>query len=296
MIEIETSDGWTLKADRLDPPDGRDPIGVLWLGHAMMVNRRTMDRPKGQGLASLLAGHGFIVYSVDLRGHGDSGPRAHQGGKWSYDDFVLRDIPDMTRWVHEQHPDLPLGIVGHSLVAHCGIAALGQFPDLPVQAFVDLAGNVWLRRWEPSLGWWLIKRIYLLVFAGLTRMRGYFPARALKVGNEDEAREYVLQFAGFARRGWRSCEGHDYLGGMRRISVPVLGVTASKDRLFCRPESARRFLAELAQARVESWVVGNGEIVDFAPGHMDLVTDPRSRPLWHKIAEWLEQVLVKGTD
>ena len=68
MIEIETSDGWTLEADRLDPPDGREPIGVLWLGHAMMVNRRTMDRPRGQGLASLLAGEGFIVYNVDLRG------------------------------------------------------------------------------------------------------------------------------------------------------------------------------------------------------------------------------------
>ena len=83
-IVLPTTDGHQLVAD-LHLPEG-SPKGLALLGHAMMVDRRTMDRPKGHGLASVLVSRGFAVLNVDFRGHGES--VLHTGLSFSFDDIV----------------------------------------------------------------------------------------------------------------------------------------------------------------------------------------------------------------
>src|SRR5262249_39387231 len=70
-LAIDTDDGRCLRAELLLP---ERPRAAAVLAHAMMVNRRTMDRPSGSGLASTLATHGLAVMNIDLRGHGESSP------------------------------------------------------------------------------------------------------------------------------------------------------------------------------------------------------------------------------
>ena len=71
-MKVDAADGWSLDVSRIA---AKRPIGAALLLPAMMVDRRTMDRPPGRGLGSTLAAAGWDVYLGDFRGHGRSGPR-----------------------------------------------------------------------------------------------------------------------------------------------------------------------------------------------------------------------------
>ena len=72
-LSFESSDGWKLSVLCREPAGTAQ--GVVLLSHAMMANRRSLDRPTGRGLASTLNLRGFVTYALDVRGHGRSGPR-----------------------------------------------------------------------------------------------------------------------------------------------------------------------------------------------------------------------------
>ncbi len=94
-LRIATRDGWSLHlasypqcaapapAVPATPPDpvgtGSAPPAAMLLGAGMMLDGRAMDRPAGHGLASFFQARGFAVYSLDLRGHGESGPPRRAG-------------------------------------------------------------------------------------------------------------------------------------------------------------------------------------------------------------------------
>lgn len=314
LIPVDTADGWTLHLEEHPPAAvGGTPAvarAALLVSHGMMVNRRSLDRPSGRGLVSFFRRRGFHVYSLDLRGHGASGPKAGDGGRWTYDDIVQLDLPAAIRAVARRHPELPLAYLGHSLSGHGGGVALGLDPQLPVDAAVLISPVLWIRSHEPSYPWWLYKRLMLGLWWGLTRVAGRTPARRLGIGTEDEAPGYVRQFpewarhdrwvgrvaagiAGDAKAGAEDGKEVDYLAALSRVRGPVLVVNARGDRWVSRTPSVRRFADALTAARVEVREVGRADLPELRrePGHMTLVTDRRSRPAWEGIAEWLESEL-----
>jgi predicted alpha/beta hydrolase len=260
----------------------------------MMVDARTLDRPPNGGLASFLSQSGYQVYTLDPRGHGRSGPRASRDVDWSYDHLVGIDIPETILAIKERHPSLPLVLIGHSLCAHGGAAALGQRPDLPVDVLVMFSGNVWLRSFEPSPSRWRLKRSLFLAWRALTEAWGYFPARRLRIGTNDEARSYVAQMVGWTEsQRWTDQSGTvDYLAGLPRIKLPVLAINSRGDWLFCRDPCARQFAQAMTAAHLDYWDVsaktygGTRE-----PGHMTLVVDSRCRPIWQHMERWIREQL-----
>lgn len=292
-VVIETPDGWRLAADYLP---AREAVGVAVCAHAMMCNRRTLDRPEGAGLGSALAAAGYETYLVDLRGHGESATPPRPGAHVRYDDFVLEDLPAALRFAARAHPGLPVALVGHSLGAHAGLASLAVVPDLPAHALVSLGGNVWLRALEPDTVTWIQKRASIEAWGAITRLFGRFPARRLRYGTDDESEEYVGQFVENVRRNtWRSGDGrHDYLQAMRRVTLPILSVTGAADVDLCRPAWARAWLAHAKRAEVIHRVVGERPGDPTGINHMGLVTNPRMAPVWAEIAEWLGAAMPRG--
>ncbi|MEZ4237677.1 MAG: hypothetical protein R3F59_16325 [Myxococcota bacterium] len=90
LIRVDTADGWSLGVQVHEPPGPARGLAIVL--HAMMADARSMDRA-GRGLASVLAERGLRVWRADLRGHGHSGPWPDEGGRWTYDDLVRRDLP-----------------------------------------------------------------------------------------------------------------------------------------------------------------------------------------------------------
>jgi oxygen-independent coproporphyrinogen-3 oxidase len=132
----------------------------------------------------------------------------------------------------------------------------------------------------------------LAFMGGLRRVFGRLPARAARFGSDDLPGEFTDQWLEWARRDrWVSRDGRDdYLAALGSVRVPVLGVLGSGDTILCHPACGELFHRRLAAAPVTLWVAGESDL-GYAPGHMELVTDPRSRPLWRRIAAWLAERL-----
>ncbi len=255
----------------------------------MFCNRKTLDRPAGEGLGSALAEAGFETYLVDLRGHGQSLPKLGRGRDASYDDYVQLDIPASIRAAKARHPKLPLAFIGHSLGAHGAVASLAFDRSLPVDALVSLAGNVWIRSLEPDPVVWAAKRANFELWWAVTQVHGCFPAQRYNQGNETEGRSYVRQFVENARRDrWGSADGrHDYLREMSHITTPILSVVGAADTWMCTPLCARSWLEHASRAAVTHRIVGAEPGDPTGIDHMGLVTNPNMRPVWQEIAAWL---------
>ncbi len=306
-LRIATPDGWSLHLASypLLPAAtavgaGGGPPAAMLLGAGMMLDGRAMDRPAGRGLASFFQARGYAVYSLDLRGHGQSRPHASRRVDWGFDELVMSDIPAAVRAVRERHPGLPLIWLGHSLSAHAGAAAAGLLPELPVDLLVLLCPGPWLRAFEPSWPLWQAKRGVLGLWDATATLCGRFPAARLGIGTDDESRTYVRQQRQWAASGrWQSRDGAaDYLAALARIRCPSLVVAAGAD-LLCRPRSVRAFAAAIGAAGggAELWeVTGRDLSRRRPPAHMEMVTARPALPVWERIAEWLRARLMAGDD
>ena len=285
-MKVVAADGWTLDVLRIPATSPRRGVAVL--GHAMMVDRRSMDRPEGAGFASLLASRGWEVWLADLRGHGRSGPTPEEGGSWTYDDIIGLDLPALVAAARAGGEFVWL--VGHSLAGHASIGAVaaGLYDQAP-DGHVLLAANTWVPELEPSFRLRRKKGLAVGAFWLIRHAFGRFPSRRLRVGPADEAGPYVADIVRTWRRGWRSRDGrHDYFAGMGRVRGPVLNVVGRGDRLYAHPSGASRWTARIPGA--EFWLVGTGERgLPFDPDHMSLVTDARAHSLWSDIADWMEE-------
>jgi alpha-beta hydrolase superfamily lysophospholipase len=102
-------DGTEVSAYRWEPAGA--PRGVVQLTHGMGEHLL-----RYQHLADTLTGAGFVVHGQDHRGHGaTSGPDA-QGelgaAGWT---GLVDDIDVLVARAHDEHPDLPLVLFGHSM-------------------------------------------------------------------------------------------------------------------------------------------------------------------------------------
>ncbi len=271
---VRTTDGIRLGGTTAEPTGGA--AADLLLLPAMMVDARTLDRPPGRGLASVLVEEGFRVHRADLRGRGMS----ERPADWTYDDLVYRDIPALVEHVRGMTGRIPW-VVGHSLGGHAAVAswAVGA---VRLAGWVGLGANVWTRDGEPSRRRRWVKRCGL----GLLRLgvaaTGKIPARALRLGPVDEAGSYGRDLVRFWR-GWRSRCGVDWQRALGSIRGPALAVVSDGDRLLAHPDGAEawaRHIPGVAVHRVRG---------PTAPDHMGLVVDLGAAPIWRFVAAWIRE-------
>ncbi len=278
---IETPDGVRLAVRRHGEGGGR---GVVVLFPAMMCDARTLDRPRGDGLASRWAARGWEVWTVDFRAHGRSG-RAETPVR--YDHLVARDVPAVAAAARRVAGMRPLVLGGHSLGGHVTLAALA-WGCADADAWIGLAANIWLPDLEPDWRLWARKAANLAAFVGVSRAVGRFPTRWLKMGTEDESTAYVEDLARFPfQRRWGPAAFHDvdYLTLARAWRRPKLNLLASDDRLLASFEGAMRWTCAAGATPMR---VGRGASnVDGAPEHMSLVTDPAHLGWLHTVDRWL---------
>ena len=286
--EVRTEDGWRLVVQRI--PSTGPSKGVAVLGHAMMVDRRSMDRPAGAGLASTLAGRGWDVHLADVRGHGASGPLPSQGGTWTYDDLVRFDIPALVADARERADGRPVVLVGHSLCGHVSMAtaAGGYHTVAPPDAHVLLAANTWMKGLDPARDGARTRQV--LLFRAITRAFRRFPSRLLRMGPAEEAAPYVRDICRFHTSGrWMSRDGVDWHAQLDRVEGPLRALVGRADTLMAHPEAVERWMGPLVSAAWELRVLGAGDLgLPRDPGHMELVTDPGSCGVWESVADWME--------
>jgi oxygen-independent coproporphyrinogen-3 oxidase len=299
-VALRTADGALLCGDLLLPPAGQPPTVAIALSHAMMVDRRTLDQPPGEGLLSQLVAAGAAVLWFDQRGHGKSAPLPRSGASWDYDALV-DDAGVVADYLAQRFPDLPRVAVGHSLFGHVALAwqatvAAGWSTDRDTQAppakrvgydgLVLIGANVWLPQLEPLRPRWWLKQVTFAVLVAASAWRGYLPVRDLRMGSADEPYAYLRQMgAWLGQHDWTARDGRSYLHALSAVRVPILSVASVGDRLLAVPTCQLR-LAGQTQGPVTHINVGRAWGDPCEPDHMGLVLDSRMAPVWRQIAAW----------
>lgn len=112
-------------------------------GVALFLHGVAQTRHSWRRTAARLAPTGWVAYTVDLRGHGDS--------EWAADGNYgvsahVSDLQIIVQSVRNIHAGLPVAIVGASLGGKVALIGLGEDPDLAdILVLVDIAVTVELR-------------------------------------------------------------------------------------------------------------------------------------------------------
>lgn len=286
-VEIRTADGVALRATVVEPAS-EEPRVVAVLAHAMFARRTEFDRPSvEEGWLDRLARAGARAIAFDFRGHGDSGTPASKGGFWSYDDLVQRDLPAVVGAARARAEGAKVVIVGHSMGGSVALAAQGaRFVE--ADAIVTVATHVYLPRFDRSP---VRKATVYALLEGMRRTTarvGYFPARTLRQGSDDEAAPFVhdvLRF--FHDDAWKSADGlHDYVASLANVHVPVLAIVSESDRVQCAPACAKEMMKHVT-GPTELRLVSEGDGGSSAPSHMDLVVGEKSRCVRDLVVRWV---------
>ncbi|MFI7587081.1 serine aminopeptidase domain-containing protein [Spongisporangium articulatum] len=288
-VTVPTHDGGLLHGDLHLPDD--PPATVVVLGHAMMADRRSLDRPAGAGLLAALCAAGLGVLRVDLRGHGESrlaGRRRPDGGgrAWAYDDLVA-DAGSLAAWVAERFPAATRVAVGHSLFGHTALAFQAtRDAAAGYDRLVLIAGNVWLPQLEPLRSRRLAKDVAARGWRLLMPRHGLLPVRRLGLGSSDVSADFLRQVMGWQVRGdWTARDGRSYLDALPGVKEPVLSIAGAADRLLSTPSSQERFAA-LTGGPVLFETVGRATGFPVDAGHMALVLDRRFASMWARVARF----------
>ncbi|HXM38904.1 MAG TPA: alpha/beta fold hydrolase [Gemmatimonadales bacterium] len=278
---ISTPDGVELALHRLRA--FRDGRPALLLVHGAFTNHRfwlhSADGAGGGGLAHFLGGAGFDVWLADLRHHGDSA-REPRPLAWTFEDWVLRDVPTLVARVREETDGAPLAWVGHSAGGAAGVCWLARVGAAAPLAAVVTFGTPGPRRLGP------VRRALAASTIAVSRALGRFPARALRLGNEDEAAGIIGEWMEWnVRGGWVGTDGFDYFAGLAGVTTPYLGVAGGADRIFAPPRACRQVVERIGAAR---------KALAIEPGlsHRGLVLDERARTsCWPNVVVWLKETL-----
>lgn len=102
------------------------PRGVVQISHGLAEHAGRYDR-----LATALNQAGYLVYSHDHRGHGNTGEAAASLGSFGAAgwDALVTDVVEVARSVRERHADLPLFLVAHSMGSFAAQQAMLEDDD-----------------------------------------------------------------------------------------------------------------------------------------------------------------------
>ena len=261
---VQTRDGWQVALHQFPARAGvapaRYPVIVC---HGVSSNRRNWDLDDRLSLPLFLSRAGFDVYLLELRGGGEAlkpGWLDPQRWDYSFDDYVLHDLPAAVDWVRDRTGAAQIHWVGHSMG---GIVMYGYLQRVGEQAirsmtavaspplvfnhnatlsalmdllpwatfFFDRLPGRLLSQWSAPWAW--PSRLLALHIIWNDQNMDPEAARRLAANGVDDISGRVFAQLERSRDGHlRSADGAwDYTEGMAGITVPSLFLAGAVDQL-----------------------------------------------------------------
>ena len=114
-------------------PVQKPPRAVFQVAHGMCEHKE-----RYLPFLQEMADHGYVCVIHDHRGHGGSVRQTEDLGYFYPDGgpALVSDLYQVTRWIREQYPELPLYLFGHSMGSLAVRCYLKRYPDVPDGVFV----------------------------------------------------------------------------------------------------------------------------------------------------------------
>ena len=204
-----------------------------------------------EGFARRLAEQGLTAVTVDLRGQGESGPRADRRSRHGYRELVETDLPRVIDFIRGALAGRPLWIVGHSLGGQLSLVHAGIHAHSVSGVVLIASGSAWhggftgFRRPRNLV----FSQLFVAVAYGL----GFWPGDAVGFGGR-QSRVLMRDWARQVRTGSYAGVGSelDYEQALRDLTAPVLAVEIEGDTLA--PVGAVTHLCDkIPNASVTRW-------------------------------------------
>jgi predicted alpha/beta hydrolase len=280
-MQIVSSSGVPL-ASRVYEPEGPARASVV-IGGAMGVRQGYYA-----AFAEWLASRGFVVWTFDYRGSGDSLPErtSLRGFKADLFDWA-RDYEAVIGSAKAGLPAAPLYLIGHSLGAQ--LPGLLKKPE-QVDGLVSIAaGSGYWRDNAPQLRRMILYFWYLLVPLA-TRLFGYFPGRKLrKVG--DLPAGVMLQWRRWCLDPHYSvgAEGESARLSYAEVGFPVRALSIQDDELMTW-RGTQNLINLYVNAPRSFERVGPADLQVKRIGHFGFFREGFRQTLWPRAAQMLAAV------
>lgn len=278
-LQLAARDGYALGAVLHDVSPGADPARAAVLCGGGGIPARVYRR-----FASWLAARGLPLLTFDYRGIGRSRPATLRGFRAVLEDWAEHDGAAAIDWLRNRYPRAELTGIAHSI----GALILGGAPNAgELSRFLLIGGHTgYCGDYHPR---WRLPMTLMWhgVMPALARLFGYFPGRALRMG-EDLPAGFACQWA--SRRapelGASSPRAAAGLARCRRLEGRALALTFTDDG-FATVSGTRRVLAHLPRLAVEHRVIAPREAGLRRIGHFGFFRPEAERALWNLTADWL---------
>ncbi|MFO1314562.1 MAG: alpha/beta fold hydrolase [Burkholderiales bacterium] len=232
------------------------------------------------------AGIGTLIY--DYRGVGRSRPASLRRFAASIEDWAERDCAAAIDWLRGECPDDTLVGIGHSV----GGVLLAGAPNVGRLARIVMLGAHTGYYGDYRRGWRLpMAVLWHGVMPAVTSVLGYFPGRALRLGDDlpkGVAMQWARRRAPFVRRA-----PHVPMDRMAHLvercahlTARGLIVTATDDG-FATEAGAARVRAFLPGFAAEHWVITPREAGARKLGHFGFFRRAAEGTLWPRLVAWL---------
>ena len=257
---------------RAEAVNARAPV-VLVPG--MFTGRRFWLSDKQIGLAAYLARRGYPGVIVQRRGLSDSPASTGRAGLIEH---VKYDLPAVQRHLQAQDPR-PAFWIGHSFGGVMSALACARYLEPKAVAGLVLFAS------QFEVGKRMLDWPANRLTRGLARLLGYFPARAARLGPENEPTAAMMDATHWVETGRRQ----DYLRAtLAGVTQPVLALSGAADRVD-PSAGCERFIGHFSSTdtQFERAGIGQGYSVDFDhPGIV--VSKPAQNEIWPRVANWLD--------
>ncbi len=274
-IDLTAADGVRLAVHRIGPERATPAVLIpgTFSNHTFWLGTR------GTGFARELATRGYDAWVLDPRGHGLS-ERQGRGGRWRFDDWARRDAPATIGTALARRDGF---VIGHSAGGAAALVAVATDPALRerVRGMVVIGTPFpWLQPFS---------RIGAHALRMASRLLGRFPARALRLGPEDELAGVMIQWMDWNLAGaWSGDDGTDYGQAIAALDVPLLVVAAAADR-WAPPPACHALLDAVASRDVTWLMLGRRTGCSHDFGHVDMLVGRTARAeVWPRILHWMD--------
>ena len=235
--------------------------------------------------ARYLAGIGLTALTYDYRGTGASRGPSLRSETVTMVDWMLEDVPAVTRWAAARFPNLPLLAVGHSVGGH---ALLLSGEQQQVRAGVLVACHAGVTRTIRGFAERVRVRLVMRVMGPLLcSLMGYMPGRRIGLG-EDLPRGVMLQWS-----RWTTLPRYFYddqaLGAearAARVRMPLLALGFDDDP-WANPRAMDILLACATAAPLERRQIDPQALGLAGVGHMGFFRKRCGPALWPQVGDWL---------
>lgn len=311
-----TDDGWKIAVNQYfaAPKKGKKKRLPILICHGFTSNHLNWDLTERHSLARTIAAAGYDVFSVDLRGSGNSDrPRWFSPRKWDWDfeTYLNQDLPAALEKILKVTGEKKVHWVGHSMGGMLAYAFLQKEHAPKIKSAVILSSPARLDQYKFVMPIWSIVSLLPVLhvgmlakfvsplaellpfmqrtFGNLELPRGY-TARAMANTVEDVPMKLVGSFARWVKLGRIVLkDGLDVSEGLASIKTPMLFMVGTSD-LTCIPKSVHEAFEAVGSKKKEFHWLGpdHGQQIEY--GHQSVQFGRFSdKEVYPVIIDWLER-------